>query len=89
MSQKDIAALENIRVELVTRRRDAALGGDADSVIHAQQKLALLDAAILDEQALGQHEKDELAMTRAMKREPDPTNVPEISLLDNPIRVSD
>jgi len=89
MTHKDIAALENIRASLVTRRRDAAQAGDAESVIHAQQKLDLVDAAIADEQALGQKEKDELAIARAMKRDPDPDNVDEISLIDNPIRVSD
>jgi hypothetical protein len=89
MSHKDISALHNIRTELVNRRRDAALAGDAEGVIHAQQKVALIDAAISDEQALGQQEKDELAISRAMKREPDGGNVEEVSLIDSPIRVSD
>lgn len=89
MSQKDLAALHNIRTELVTRRRDSARAGDAEAVIHNQQKVALIDAAIADEQALGQHEKDELAIAGAMKREPDASNVEEISLVDNPIRMSD
>jgi len=89
MSQKDLAALHNIRSELVTRRRDSALAGDPEAVIHNQQKVALIDAAIADEQALGQQEKDEQAIARAMKREPDAGNVTEISLIDDPIRVSD
>jgi hypothetical protein len=66
MTHKDISALHNIRTKLVTQRRDAAQAGDAESVIHTQQKVALIDAAIADEQALGQHEKDELAIARAM-----------------------
>jgi hypothetical protein len=89
MAQKDIAALESVRTRLVTQRREAAAAGEIDMVIHTQQKLSLIDAAISDEQALGQHEKDELAIARAIKHEPDPNNVEEISLLDNPIRVSD
>ena len=89
MSHKDISALQHIRSDLVTRRRDAALAGDAEAVIHAQQKVALIDAAISDEQALGQHEKDELAISRAIKREPDTSKVDEISLIDHPIRISD
>lgn len=89
MGQPDIDALATIRSELVSDRRTAARASDAASVIRIQHDLALVDAAILDEQALGQHEKDELAMTRAMKRVPDAGNVDEISLLDDPIRMSD
>jgi hypothetical protein len=89
MSQKDIDALESIRASLVSERRAAAEAADATTVIRIQHDLALVDAAILDEQALGQHEKDELAITRAMKRVPDAGNVDEISLLDDPIRMSD
>jgi hypothetical protein len=89
MAQQDIAALETIRADLVAERRQAASNRDASGVIEAQNKLALIDLAISDEQALGQHEKDELAISRAMKRVPDADNVEEISLLDNPIRVSD
>ena len=89
MGQQDIDALATIRSELVSERRTAARASDAASVIRIQHDLALVDAAILDEQALGQHEKDELAMTRAMKRVPDAGNVDEISLLDDPIRMSD
>lgn len=89
MGQPDIDALATIRSELVSERRTAARASDAASVIRIQHDLALVDAAILDEQALGQHEKDELAMTRAMKRVPDAGNVDEISLLDDPIRMSD
>ena len=89
MGQPDIDALATIRSELVSDRRTAARASDAAAVIRIQHDLALVDAAILDEQALGQHEKDELAMTRAMKRVPDAGNVDEISLLDDPIRMSD
>jgi hypothetical protein len=89
MSQHDIDALNAIRAALVSERRAAALASDAEAVIRIQRDLGLVDSAILDEQALGQHEKDELAITRAMKRVPDASNVEEISLLDDPIRVSD
>lgn len=89
MSQQDIDALAMIRSSLVSERRAAARASDAAAVIRIQRELAFVDAAILDEQALGQHEKDELAITRAMKRTPDASNVEEISLLDDPIRVSD
>ena len=89
MSQKDIDALNEIRSRLVADRRAAASSGDAQAVIDIQRDIGLVDAAITDEQALSQHEKDELAMTRAMKRVPDGRNVEEISLIDDPIRVSD
>lgn len=89
MSQQDIDALAMIRSSLVSERRAAARASDAAAVMRIQRDLAFVDAAILDEQALGQHEKDELAITRAMKRTPDASNVEEISLLDDPIRVSD
>jgi hypothetical protein len=89
MSQQDIDALASIRTALVAERRAAAGAGDAQTVIRIQRDIALVDHAILDEQALGQHEKDELAITRAMKQEPDAHNVEEISLIDDPIRVSD
>ncbi|MGN6490178.1 MAG: hypothetical protein ACTHLT_20460 [Devosia sp.] len=89
MSQHDINALTSIRTALVTERRAAAGSGDAQAVIRIQRDLGLVDQAIADEQALGQHEKDELAITRAMKQEPDARNVEEISLIDDPIRVSD
>jgi hypothetical protein len=89
MSQKDIEALSSIRATLVAQRRAAAVGGDTDTVIRVQRDILQVDAAMLDEQALGQHEKDEIAHTRAMKRVPDARNVPEISLVADPIRVSD
>jgi hypothetical protein len=89
MSQNDIEALTTIRHDLVSARREAAAAGDAQSVIRVQRDIALVDAAIMDEQALGQQEKDEIAMTRAIKREPDVHNVTEISLIDDPIRISD
>jgi len=89
MSMQDIAALNHIRATLVSNRRSAATAGDSETVIRIQRDLALVDAAISDEQALGQHEKDELAMTRAMKRVPDGSKIDEISLLADPIRVSD
>ncbi len=89
MGQKEIDALAKIRAMLVKERRAAAAAADSAAVIRIQQDLPLVDAAIRDEQALGQHEKDELATTRAIKRAPDGSNVKEISLLDDPIRVSD
>jgi hypothetical protein len=89
MSQNDIDALASIRHGLVTERRTAAAAGDAPTVIRIQRDITLIDAAISVEQALGQHEKDELAITRAMKREPDASNLEEISLIDDPIRISD
>ena len=89
MSQKNIDALNRIRATLVSDRRSAAASGDAETVIRIQKDIAHVDAAVSDEQALGQHEKDELAITRAMKRVPDGSNVEEISLIDDPIRISD
>lgn len=89
MSQKNIDALTRIRATLVSDRRSAAASGDAETVIRIQKDIAHVDAAVSDEQALGQHEKDELAITRAMKRVPDGSNVEEISLIDDPIRISD
>jgi hypothetical protein len=89
MSQKDIDALTDIRTALVADRRSAAAKGDAATVIRIQHDIGEVDSAILDEQALGQHEKDELAITRAMKRVPDGHNVEEISLIADPIRISD
>ena len=89
MSQKDVDALGSIRATLVAERRSAAESGDADTVIRVQRDIGLIDAALLDEQALGQHEKDEIAHTRAMRRVPDGSKIPEISLVADPIRVSD
>ena len=82
-------ALGSIRAGLVTERRAAAAAGDAATVIRIQHDLTLVDAAISDEQALGQHEKDELAIGRAMRRVSHGGDLEEISLLDDPIRVSD
>ena len=89
MSQKDIDALSSIRAALVAERRAAAVAGDAETVIRAQANIALVDAALMDEQAIGQHEKDEVAHTRAIKRVPDGSNIEEISLVADPIRISD
>lgn len=88
MGQRDIDALGSIRAGMVAERRAAAVAGDAGAVTRIQHDLALVDAAISDEQALGQQEKDELAIGRAMRRTPH-GGVEEISLLDDPIRVSD
>jgi hypothetical protein len=89
MSQRDIDALSSIRATLVGERRSAADAGDSETVIRVQRDIGLIDAALLDEQALGQHEKDEIAHTRAMRRVPDASKIPEISLVADPIRVSD
>ena len=89
MSQKDTDALVVMRAALVSERRAAANASDAKTVIRIQHEIALIDAAISDEQALGQQEKDDFATTRAMRRTPDARNVTEISLLDDPIRVAD
>jgi len=89
MSQNDIDALRSIRASLVTERRTAAAAADAQTVIRIQRDIAMIDAASSDEQALGQHEKAEQAITRAMRRVPDPRNVEEVSLLNDTIRVSD
>lgn len=89
MSQKDIDALSSIRATLVSQRRAGANAGDPETVVRIQRDIALVDAALLDEQALGQQEKDGEAYTRAMKRVPDGRNVAEISLMTDPIRVSD
>lgn len=89
MSQKDTDALVTLRAALVSERRAAASAGDAKTVIRIQHEVALIDAAISDEQALGQQEKDDFATTRALRRAPDASNIKEISLMDDPIRVAD
>lgn len=89
MSQKDTDALVAIRAMLVSERRAAASAGDPQTVIRIQRDVALVDAAILDEQALGQQEKDEFATTRSMRRSPEAKKLEEVSLLDDPIRLSE
>lgn len=68
MTMGNIGALRTLRDTLVDQRRAAARAGDAEAVIAAQQHIVIIDAAIADERALGQAEKDEEAMGRAIKR---------------------
>jgi hypothetical protein len=89
VSQKDTDALVTLRAALVSERRAAASAGDAKTVIRIQHEVALIDAAISDEQALGQQEKDDFATTRALRRAPDTTKIKEVSLMDDPIRVAE
>lgn len=89
MSQKDIDALVSLRAILVSERRAGAASADAEAVLRIQHQLVQIDAALSDEQALGQREKDELALNRAINRTPDGSNIGAISLVDAPIRVAE
>ena len=89
MTEGNIQALRVLREQIVQKRREAAVGGDAEAVIAAQKQVVLIDEAIADERALGQAEKDEQAMGRAMRVEPDPkADIGEISLISDAIKIA-
>lgn len=89
MTLGNIQALRNLRDALVERRRAAAKDGDAQAVIEAQQHIVIIDAAIADERALGQAEKDEEAMGRAIKRGNPAGDIGEVSIISDAIKVAD
>lgn len=89
MTQGNIEALRRLRDNLVEQRRAAARGGDAEAVIEAQQNIVIIDAAIADERALGQAEKDEEAMGRAIKRGNPAGDIGEVSILSDAIKIAD
>ena len=89
MTQGNIEALRRLRDNLVEQRRAAARGGDAEAVIQAQQHIVIIDAAIADERALGQAEKDEEAMGRAIKRGNPAGDIGEVSILSDAIKIAD
>jgi hypothetical protein len=88
MTQGNIRALRTVRDNLVEARRLAAANADADGVVAAQLKIATLDAAIADERALGQAEKDEEAMGRAIKKG-NQGNIGDVSILSDAIKLAD
>ena len=69
MTQGNIRALHAVRDTLVDERRRAAKAGDATAVVAAQQQIEVLDAAIADERALGQAEKDEEGVQRGREEQ--------------------
>lgn len=89
MTQGNIGALRTLRDTLVEQRRAAAKSGDAQAVIVAQQHIVIIDAAIADERALGQAEKDEEAMGRAIKRGNSNADIGEVSIIADPIKRAD
>lgn len=86
MTEGNIRALRQLREGIVARRRQAALAGDAESVIDAQKQVVLIDEAIADERALGQAQKDEEAMGRAMRQDGN-KDIGEVSILSDPINI--
>lgn len=88
MTQGNIRALHAVRDTLVDERRRAAKAGDAAAVVAAQQQIEVLDAAIADERALGQAEKDEEAMGRAIRKGND-GDTGEVSILTDAIKLAD
>lgn len=88
MTEGNISALRTVRDQLVDARRAAAKSGDADAVVSAQQKIAILDDAIADERALGQAEKDEEAMGRAIKKG-NQGDIGDVSILSDAIKVAE
>lgn len=88
MTQGNIQALRTLRDTLVEKRRQAAKQGDAEAVIEAQKHVLVIDDAIADERALGQAEKDEEAMGRAIKRG-NQGDIGEVSIVSDAIKVAD
>lgn len=87
MTEGNIRALRELRDEIVDRRRQAARSADADAVIEAQKQIVLIDDAIADERALGQAQKDEEAMGRAMRHD-DNRDIGEVSILPDSTKIA-
>ena len=88
MTEGNIRALRALRDEIVDKRRRAATDGDVDAVIEAQKQVVLIDDAIADERALGQAEKDEQAMGRAMRTD-HKADIGEVSIISDAIKLAD
>ncbi len=88
MTQGNIQALQEVRSTLVESRRRAAKAGNADDVVAAQRQIDVLDAALADERALGQAEKDEEAMGRAIRKGND-GDIGDVSILSDAIKIAD
>jgi hypothetical protein len=88
MTEGNIRALRALRDEIVEKRRLAASNGDADGVIAAQRQVVLIDEAIADERALGQAQKDEEAMGRAMRRDGG-KDIGEVSIISDAIKLAE
>jgi hypothetical protein len=89
MTEGNIKALRDLREVIVEKRRHAAAQGDVETVIATQQQVVLLDEAIADERALGQSQKDEEAMSRAVRPPNDRSNIGEVSIVSDAIKVAD
>lgn len=87
MTEGNIRALRQLREGIVERRRHAAQAADAETVIAAQKQIVLIDDAIADERALGQAQKDEEAMGRAMRQD-DNTDIGEVSIISDAIKIA-
>jgi hypothetical protein len=87
MTEGNIKALRELRDGIVEKRRGAAAVGDAAAVIEAQKQIVLIDEAIADERALGQAQKDEEAMGRAMRQDVN-KDVGEVSIISDAIKVA-
>ena len=88
MTQGNIKALRALREVIVELRRRAATDGDVESVIAAQRQVVLIDEAIADERALGQAQKDEEAMGRAMRHDPR-ADIGEVSIISDAIKLAE
>jgi hypothetical protein len=87
MTEGNIKALRELRDGIVEKRRGAAAVGDAAAVIEAQKQIVLIDEAIADERALGQAQKDEEAMGRAMRQDVN-KDIGEVSIISDAIKVA-
>jgi hypothetical protein len=87
MTEGNIKALRQLRDGIVEKRRGAAVSGDAQAVIEAQKQIVLIDEAIADERALGQAQKDEEAMGRAMRQDVN-KDIGEVSIISDAIKVA-
>ncbi len=87
MTEGNIRALRELREGIVERRRQAAQSGDADTVIAAQKQIVLIDEAIADERALGQAQKDEEAMGRAMRQDTN-HDIGDVSIISDAIKIA-
>jgi hypothetical protein len=89
MTEGNIRALKDLRDVIVEQRREAAGRGDIETVIATQQQVVILDAAIADERALGQTQKDEEAMGRALRRPDDQSSIGDVSIVSDAIKIAD